>query len=281
MEELKKFLKKCGHDIKVIDQLIGFEELSDDDKQKVDIDLFSDSFKSGQREVFKNDPDFINELKGEARGKERGSVERAIRRVLGITAEEVREKELEGNYDKLLNFGKEKVEKSGTGTAQELQNELHDVKEKIKNYEENVIPNLKEEGKSEVNKFHIKNRIHELISESGELAVNQKVATTIVNEHLNNNYQITYDNGEIVIKTRDGLIPQDKDKTRNLTNLELIKGKLETEGLLKQSQGSDLSPPPPSPLPSAGGEMKFRPQGMDAAEESVNQKIRVKKEGEI
>jgi len=280
MEELKKFLKKCGHDIKVIDQLIGFEELSDDDKQKVDIDLFSDSFKSGQREVFKNDPDFINELKGEARGKERGSVERAIRRALEITAEEVRENELEGNYDKLLIFGKEKVEKSGTGTAQELQNELHNAKEKIKNYEENVIPNLKEEGKGEINKFHIKNRIHELISESGELAVNQKVATTIVNEYLNNDYQITYDNDEIVIKTRDGLIPQDKDKTRNLTNLELIKGKLETEGLLKQSQGLG-SPPLPPPPPPVAGEMKFRPQGMDAAEESVNQKIRVKKEGEI
>ena len=55
---------------------------------------------------------------------------------------------------------------------------------------------------------------------------------------------------QLSIKTKDGLAPQNDDKTKNLSNRELIQGILEKEGLLKQSKADPDKPPTPAPTPA-------------------------------
>ena len=80
-ELVVKFLDKVGVDNIIITQLKEPED-------GLDIDALAKEFKASQREVYANNHDVIVELDKRAKGKERGSVERKIKKVVSISNDE-------------------------------------------------------------------------------------------------------------------------------------------------------------------------------------------------
>ncbi len=276
MEELlKKFLLKCGHPGDELDQFVDIKEGDEPDIEKLSAD-----FKAAQREVYENDPDFIKNIKNELRGKERGSVERVIMRELGVTAEEAKDGGLEGDYNKMLKFASKKLKKQSSEPAEKLQVQLQDANSEIQKYKDTIVPEIQSKADARVNKFFIANHIGELISKSGELIVKGNVATTVVEKGLASQglvSKLSEDKNTIRIETKDGLSPQNADKTKNLTEAELIKGILESEGLIKQSKGAPGDPEPPTPPRPEPGQTTFKPAGMAEAILSLDAKSNTRK----
>ena len=241
-EQTEKFLDGIGITTDIIANL---KDPSDD----LDVKTLSDDYNEKKKSVFSNDPDVIKELALKAKGKERGSVERKIKKVFNITPEEWGDNELEGDYEKALIFGFDKQKKSGSSSAQELQDELQDANKKIEWYKSEEIPRIQKTEKLKVDNFHIGRYLRELIVDSGELASNigGDVAEIVLKEELRKKgLTASLEEGKLAILTADGLVPQDEEKTRNLSNMELVKGIMTGKGLLKQSNAG-IEPPKPTP----------------------------------
>lgn len=277
MEELKKFLLKVGVASDAIAQLTEADS-------EPDVEKLASDFKASQRDVFKNDPEIIGELTGSLRGKERGSVERKIKKEFGITAEEWGESELEGDYGKAIAFGINKLKTESGKPAEKLQTDLQEANQAILNYKEKVIPEIEDKAQQRINQFYVQNKLHGLIEDSGELIVAADVANTVViNEFAKLGLKPTIEGNDLTIKTGDGLAPQDKDKTRNLSNSEVVKGILDSKGLIKQSK-ADPDPQPgkvynPDPQPD-----KVELPHLKAArehEKDLGQDVKVSRPGDV
>jgi len=246
-ESVKKFLTNVGIGEKVITQL-------NDPPDDLDVNKLIDDFKQSQRDVYANDPDVIKDLEGKAKGKARGSVEREIFRVFSITSEEIGENEFdkEKDYKKILEFAKKKTEKHGSKGAEKIQIELQEANKEIEQLKNVEMPAIEAKAKKEIDVFYVEKCFQKLINneEIGELIIANEDATTILTgefEKLGYTLLLTEDRKDIIIKTKDGLIPQDSGKTRNLTNMEVTKGILENKKLVRQSNAEDDTPTPKSP----------------------------------
>ena len=229
-EVTEKFLDGIGIDSGTIANL---KDPGDD----LDVKKLSDEHKEKQKEVFSNDPDVIKDLATKAKGKERSSVERKVKKVFGISNDDWNSNDLDGDYEKALLFALEEQKKKGNQSAADAQADLQDANKKIKWFEETEIPRIETEANAKVDKGIISRHLRELIGDSGELIVSESVATTVLNEELRKKgYNTELKDGTLTIKTEDGLSPQDDGKTRNLSNAEVVKSILESEKLVKQSK---------------------------------------------
>ena len=252
MEELVKFLENVGVDNATIALLKDPEE-----GQKTE-DL-AEEFKSKQRDVYKNDPDVIAELDKNSKGKARGSVERKIKKVFGISNEEWNEHKLEGDYEKALMFGFDKQKKEGSKSVQDLTTELQDANKKIEWYKDEEIPRIQKVEKLKVDNFHVGRYLRELIVDSGELADNivSDVAEIVLKEELRKKGYTTglTEDDKLAILTADNTKPQDDKKTRNLSNEEIVKGIMVAKKLVKQSNADpDPNKKPVLPIQKPGEE---------------------------
>lgn len=251
MEELVKFLENVGVDNATI-------ALLKDPEEGLKVEDLAEEFKSKQRDVYANDPDVIKELAAKAKGKERGSVERKIKKVFNISPDEWGENELEGDYEKALTFGFDKQKKTGSQSAQEITAELQDANKTIKWYKEDEIPRIEKESSAKVDRNEANRHLRKVIVDSGELIVSESATMAVVKEELTKKGYITGLNEgktDLTIKTADGLSPQDEGKTRNLSNVEVVKGILESEDLIKQSN-ADPDPNKKKPIPAIPTEIK-------------------------
>ncbi|GAF75505.1 unnamed protein product, partial [marine sediment metagenome] len=176
-ETIEKFLDGIGITTDIIANL---KDPGDD----LDIKKLSNDFKEKQKAVFSNDPDVMKTLDLKAKGKARGSVERKIKKVSGISNEEWIENELEGDYEKALTFGFDKQKKAGSKSAQDIQVELQDANTKIKWYKEEEVPRIQKESNEKVDKGTATRFLRRLIADSGELIVSENAATTVVKGEL-------------------------------------------------------------------------------------------------
>jgi len=270
MEELIRFLEEIGVDNKVIANLKEPEE-------GLNVEELAKEFRESQHEVYANDPDVIKNLEIRATGKARGSVEREIKRVFDISTGEWEENDFgnEKDYKKILQFGIEKIKKQGSKSVQEIQAELQEANKKIKWFDEERIPEINKEWQSKTDKNDIERHFRKLIGDSGDLIVSSDVASTVIEKKLNEKGfvpTLNEDRNGVIIKTRDGLIPQDEGKTRNLSNMEIVKGILSGEKLLVQSHATDTPPPPPRPIPGpAPGAKAGELPGLAAAKANLEE----------
>jgi len=270
MEELTKFLEEIGVDNKVIANLKEPEE-------GLNVEELAKEFRESQHEVYANDPDVIKNLEIKATGKARGSVEREIKRVFDISTGEWEENDFgnEKDYKKILQFGIEKIKKQGSKSVQEIQAELQEANKKIKWFDEERIPEINKEWQSKTDKNDIERHFRKLIGDSGDLIVSSDVASTVIEKKLNEKGfvpTLNEDRNGVIIKTRDGLIPQDEGKTRNLSNMEIVKGILSGEKLIKESHAPDTPPPPPRPIPGpAPGAKAGELPGLAAAKANLEE----------
>ena len=266
-ELITKFLENVG----VSNETIA---LLKDPEEGLKVEDLAKEFKSAQREVYSNDPEVISELEKKAKGKERGSVERKLKKVFNISAEDWAAAELDGNYEKAIEFVREKLKKEGSKSAQDINTELQDANKKIKWYIEDEIPRIQKVEKLKVDNFHVDRHLRELIVENGELADNigSDVAEIVLKEELRKKGFTTglTEDEKLAILTKDGLSPQDEGKTRNLTISEVIKGIMTAKKLYKQSNADPDAPPKKKALPISEPVKSTLP-GMAKAEQNLEE----------
>lgn len=278
-KELRSYLLKCGHEDTILDQF--FNPADDADP---DIDQLSAEFTQAQREVFRNDPDFIKPLRDELetsiKGKERGSVERSIMRAFGITSDEAKENGLGESYDKLLKFASEKAGKSKDKTVEEVQNELKKALDRVKLLEEEEIPKLKNTQNEEIAAYFKRMHVEKLLDKyTDKLVAKPSAFLPGLREYLNEKYtlDLTEDRSDLVIKTKEGTEPLSEDKLRKLTKDDIVASYLDKVEAIKKSHGGE---PPQSPktggkTPVTGEQPKYELPGMKAAQKAAEIKPRI------
>lgn len=276
-EELRSYLLKCGHDKDVIDQFFKEEDA------EIDIDQLASQYNDTQKEVYRNDPDFIKPLKEELeasiKGKERGSVERAIMRAFGITSDEAREHGLGESYEKLLKYANEKTGKNKDKTVEEVQTELKKALDRVKQLEEEEIPSIKNAQNEEINNYFKRMHIERLLDNYADKLVAKKDAFIPgLREYLTSRYDIalTDDRSDLVIKTKDGTDPLNADKTKKLTKEDIVSAYLESIDAIKRSHGGGELPRVPGTPPKGGEEPKYTLPGMQAAKDAERQQMQHK-----
>ena len=254
-----------------------------DPPDELDIKPLADEFKADGRAVYANDPEVIKKLESSAKGKARGSVERKIKKIFGLTDDEWNTGELEGDYEKALLFASDKQKKAGSKSAQEIQAELQDANTKLKWYKEEEIPRIEKESSAKVDSNEASRHLRKVIADSGELIVSESATMSVVKEELaKKGYtaELNEAKTDLIIKTKDGLSPQDEGKTRNLTNTEVVKSILESEKLIKQSNADPDTPPKKKVFPTPDPVKPTLP-GMAKAEQNLKDLEKMRTSGTV
>lgn len=225
MEKLTTFLKKIGVKTDVINKLNSDDEIN--------LDELVASYKTGFREVMSNDPDFIQPIKDEIRGAELSKVEHKLKKVFGLTSDEVKEKKI----DDIIQTAYTKVQTSSASTSDELQNRLIELTKENKRLLDEVIPAKENEAKETIKSFRKESALKSHLA-GKSLIVNPDVVYPAVQDYLNKQFNIDLDDaGSFVVKTKNGLNPISEDGTKTLTFDEIIDKHLNTLNVLKQSNG--------------------------------------------
>lgn len=267
MEEIKKFLLKIGAGDEVINALTA-DTLPED----FDMDKSVKEFKSKQGDLLKNDPDFINPIKKEIRGKELATAENKLKRVFGLTPEEMEDKK----YEEILEIAKSKGSAKPADTSEEmerLQAELLTANNRVKEFEDVILPEAKAAAQNEINSYFKSNKIKDLVS-SHSLIIDANAILPAVLSDLDANYNITLgDDKSLVVKTKDGTDPLNADKTAKVTLEQIIQSKLEAFNAIKKSNAGEpagSTGSAPSAAPTTEPKNEFNLKGLDKAQANLD-----------
>lgn len=261
MKNIESFLKQIGVPADSISKLISEETTS--------IDEIVSGFKASQRDVLKNDPEFIQPIKDEIRGAELSKIEHKVKKVFALTAEEIRDKK----FDEIITIAHEKATKSSVEGADALQQKVIDLTNENKRLVDEIIPAKESEAKNAIKQFKRESIINGIIAKKS-LIVAPDVVLPAVNNYLNSNFNLDVDDsGQLVVKTKNNLNPLNADGTKIITFDEILDSHLATLGVVKQSNGSpNPNPganPKPNPNPSPEPNSKFNLVGLKKAEQNA------------
>jgi hypothetical protein len=260
MTNIEKFLKKIGVPSDAITKLNG-------DDQELNVDDIAAEFQNIQRDVLKNNPDFISSIRGEVKGTELSKIEQKIKKTFGLSAEDVKDKK----FDDIISVAFDKMNKTAGAGAEELQKRLIELTNENKHLVDEIIPQKENEAKQAIKTFKRESFIQSAIAKRS-LIVSPEVVKPAVQTYLESNFNVDVDdNGELVVKTKNNLNPLNNDGTKIVTFDEILDGHLASLGVIKQSNGSPTPPKPgngtPPPPPTPGAEPpKYQLAGMAKAQ---------------
>lgn len=244
MSKIEEFLASIGVQKDTIEAL-GKEP---EEGQEIDVASFVEDYKSNQREVLKNDPDFINPITQGITGKERATIEQKIKKVLKNYLDETELDALKG-YDSFIGKLSEVIEsnKNHNADSEKLQNDLIEANKTLQELREVEIPKIQAEAEAKHKQFIITSKLKEKIG-GHELIVPGTVAEALISNEWNNKYNLELsEEGSLTIKTKDGNDVLNENKTSKLTIDDIMKSTFEANKILKQSNGT----PEPTPAPQA------------------------------
>ena len=231
MKNIESFLKKIGVPSSTIAKLTSEDE--------IDVEPFVNGFKSSMQDVLSNDPSFIQPIKDEVRGTELSKIEHKVKKTFGLAPEEIKDKK----FDEIILMAYEKMKNVPPQGAEELQNKLVELTKENKRLLEEVIPAKESESANAIKQYKKSNLLRSTLSKK-ELIVKADAILPAVESFLSSKYDYDLlDNGEIEVKTKNGLKPLSQDGTKSLTFDELIDAHLNELQVIKQSNGGT---PPPS-----------------------------------
>lgn len=260
MTNIEKFLKKIGVPSDAITKLNG-------DDQELNVDDIAAEFQNIQRDVLKNNPDFISSIRGEVKGTELSKIEQKIKKTFGLSAEDVKDKK----FDDIISVAFDKMNKTAGAGAEELQKRLIELTNENKHLVDEIIPQKENEAKQAIKTFKRESFIQSAIAKRS-LIVSPEVVKPAVQTYLESNFNVDVDdNGELVVKTKNNLNPLNNDGTKIVTFDEILDGHLASLGVIKQSNGNPTPPKPgngtPPPPPTPGAEPpKYQLAGMAKAQ---------------
>lgn len=266
MKHAEQFLKKIGLSKDILEKLNSEED--------VNLDELTSSFKTTLKEVFSNDPDFIQPIKDEVRGTELSKIEHRIKKTFGLSSEEIKDKK----FDEIISTAFEKAKSTSAEGASELQNKLIELTKENKRLIEEVIPAKEAEATNTIKSFKKDSALRSVLSKKS-LIVSPEVVLPAVQSFLSSQYEIDVtDSGELEVKTKNGLKPLNSDGTKALTFEELLDNHLTSLNVIKQSNGTpppaNGTPKPASGTPangSSGNDAKFNLPGLKKAQANVEQ----------
>lgn len=225
MSNIETFLKKIG---------INADTLTKLNSDDANVDEIVTSFKSSQRDVLKNDPEFIQPIKDEIRGEQLSKIEHKIKKTFSLSPDDVKDKK----FDDIINVAFEKSSKATNTGAEELQNRLIELTNENKRLVDEIIPAKENEAKAAIKTFKRESIINSMIAKKS-LIVSSDVVIPAVNNYLNQNFNVDVDDsGELVVKTKNNLNPLNSDGTKIVTFDEILDGHLASLGVVKQSNGN-------------------------------------------
>ena len=231
MTNIETFLKKIG---------INADTLTKLNSDDANVDEIVTSFKSIQRDVLKNDPEFIQPIKDEIRGEQLSKIEHKIKKTFSLSPDDVKDKK----FDEIINVAFEKSSRATNTGAEELQNRLIELTNENKRLVDDVIPAKENEAKAAIKTFKRESIINSMIAKKS-LIVSSDVVIPAVNNYLNQNFNVDVDDmGELIVKTKNNLNPLNSDGTKIVTFDEILDGHLASLGVVKQSNGNPNNPTP-------------------------------------
>jgi ribosomal protein S19 len=260
MTNIEKFLKKIGVPSDAITKLNA-------ETDDVNIDEIAGEFQNIQRDVLKNNPDFVSSIRGEVKGTELSKIEQKIKKTFGLSAEDVKDKK----FDDIISVAFDKMNKTAGAGAEELQRRLIELTNENKHLVDEIIPQKENEAKQAIKTFKRESFIQSAIAKRS-LIVSPEVVKPAVQTYLESNFNVDVDdNGELIVKTKNNLNPLNNDGTKIVTFDEILDGHLSSLGVIKQSNGNPTPPKPgngtPPPPPTAGAEApKYQLAGMAKAQ---------------
>lgn len=267
MKHAEQFLKKIGLSKDILDKLNSEED--------VNIDELTSSFKSSLKDVFSNDPDFIQPIKDEVRGTELSKIEHRIKKTFGLSSEDLKDKK----FDEIISTAYEKAKATSAEGAGELQNKLIELTKENKRLIEEVIPSKEAEATNTIKSFKKDSALRSALSKKS-LIVSPEVVLPAVQTFLSSQFEIDVtDSGDLDIKTKNGLKPLNSDGTKALTFEEILDNHLTSLNVVKQSNGgaTGSGTPKPAATPAAGAnggtgnEPKFNLPGLQKAQANADQ----------
>ena len=261
MKNVETLLKKIGIPSDAIAKITS-------DDAELNLDEIVANFRTTQREVLKNDSEFIQPIKDEIRGEQFAKIEHKIKKKFGLTPDEIKDKK----FEEIVDVAFEKSSKSSASSAEELQSKLIELTNENKRLIEEVIPAKESESKNAIKSFKRESILSSILSKKN-LIVSPEVIVPAVKSYLDNNFNLDLDEGSnsIVIKTKQNLNPLNADGTKILTFEEVLDGHLQTLNVVKQSNGNPNPPKPatignPVSNPDAP---KFKLVGLEKAQQNV------------
>ncbi len=224
----KDFLTKIGVSASTI-ETISAEELP----EGADLDQLAGGFRDNLKALAKNDPDLIKGIRDEIRGTELSKIEHKIKKTFDLSADDMKEKK----FEEILDVALDKVRKEAGSTSEELQGRIQELSGKVKDYEENILPGVKAEANQKIVSFRRDLTLQGVLSKKN-LIVGNEVVLPALNAKLNE-FNIGFDEqGQIEVKTKDGLKPLSSDGTKALTFEDIIDQQLDAMNVVKKSNGS-------------------------------------------
>jgi hypothetical protein len=271
MSKIENFLKKIGVPSDAITKLT-----TEDDTTP--IEEIATSFKTVQRDVLKNDPEFIQPMKDEIRGAELSKIEHKLKKTFNLQSEEIKDKK----FDEIISIAYDRASKATAQGAEEIQKKVIELSNENKRLIEEVIPAKENEAKNQIKTFKRESIISQAIAKR-QLIVSADVVNPAVRSYLDSNYNVDIDeNGQLVVKTKNNLNPLNQDGTKIVTFDEILDSHLTQLGVVKQSNGSpnnqNANPKGTPPIPPSGGngEQKFNLPGLKMAQQNADNLAKMK-----
>lgn len=231
MTNIEKFLKKIGVPSDAINKL-------NTEADDVNIEDIAAEYQIIQRDVLKNNPDFIGTIRDEIKGTELSKIEHKIKKTFGLSSDDVKDKK----FDEIIGVAFEKTTRTAGAGAEELQNRLIDLTNENKRLVDEIIPAKENEAKQAIKTFKRESFIQSAITKRS-LIVSAAVVNPAVRSYLDANFNMDVDdNGEIIVKTKNNLNPLNNDGTKIVTFDEILDGHLNELGVVKQSNGNAPTP---------------------------------------
>jgi hypothetical protein len=261
MKNLETILKKVGFQPDAISKIMS-------EDADVKVDEIVATFKSTQREVLKNDSDFIQPIKDEIRGEQLSKIEHKLKKKFSLSPEDVKDKK----FEEIVDVAFEKASKTFAIGAEELQQKLIELTTENKRLIEEVIPAKENESKAAINSYKRESIISSIMSKKN-LIVSPEVVLPAVKNYLDTNFNIDFDeqSNSIIVKTKQNLNPLNADGTKILNFEEILDGHLQTLNVIKQSNGTPANGKPNGtpPPPPTNDTPKFKLQGLEKAQQNA------------
>lgn len=276
-EQLRKFLLSLGVSSATIKK---YETADPTELEALKPDEDATTLKTRMRTDIESDATFLEKIHSQENAKARNSIEKKLLKVNPELQDEYDKQEPAKKLDFLLKKHEEKIASSDNKDIekfkqdnQKLNQELADFKQKVKNYDEVVLPE-KDKANDEYRKtLTINHGILTKIDPKKVVVKSLESASKLVIDHINSKGRLDLDtDGKTIIikaKDKDSVL---YDAGNNPYTLEsMLDEAYEATGIGRQSngggdnggswQGGDPTPPPPK---------KFELPGLKKAEENAD-----------
>lgn len=206
-----------------------------------EVTAFTTDFKGIQKDLLKNDSEFVSAIQSAEKAKNFDQFERKMKQTFGLTTEEIKDKK----FDEIIAIAKTKI---GTGDKDtvKLQADLLEMENKYKELQDVEIPKIRAEVDQKKKAIDLDIKFRGAIPQKDETGADKlRMPFDTVHKLLSLDRDELYDvstddKGEWVIKQKGtDLLAKSADGTKFLTMDEFVNGRLEHHKALVKSNGGN------------------------------------------